>query len=150
MRRILLQREEIDISFFKSLLGDETSGAQVWFVGTVRKDADCADLLYLEYEAYEEMARRILEEIVLDAARRWNLAGWLVVHRLGRVPVGEASLLLGVSAAHRAEAFDGCRHLLERLKAEVPIWKKEVGERGERWKANEEAPSGEGTTPPRP
>lgn len=146
-RRVLLQQEPIDISYFTWLLGDESSGAQVWFVGTVRKDADCEDLLYLEYEAYEEMALRILEEILMEAAGRWRLAGWVVVHRLGRVPVGEASLLLGVSAPHRPEAFEACCYLLERLKAEVPIWKKEVGEGGARWKANPEAPSGEGTAP---
>lgn len=148
-REIFLQKEEIDTAFFKSLLGDETSGAQVWFVGTVRKDPDCADLLYLEYEAYETMALKLMKEMVLEAAERWALSGWVLVHRLGRVPVGQASLLLGVSAAHRAEAFEACRYLLERLKAEVPIWKKEVGEKGGRWKSNREKPSGERTTPAR-
>ncbi len=136
-RTILLKKEPMDIKFFESLLGDETSGAQVWFVGTVRKDADCADLLYLEYEAYEEMALKLLHKMAEEAARIWSLSGWVIVHRLGKVPVGEASLLLGVSAPHRAEAFEACRHILERLKAEVPIWKKEVGETGEKWKANE-------------
>lgn len=147
---ISLVRQEISPAYFTSLLGDEAAGAQVWFAGTVRKDEDCRDLLYLEYEAYEEMALRVLKEIIAEAVARWGLLGCTVVHRLGKVPVGEVSLLLGVSSGHRAEAFEACRYLLERLKAEVPIWKKEVAPGGGRWKPNEALrPSGEGTLPPR-
>ncbi|MGH9484866.1 MAG: molybdenum cofactor biosynthesis protein MoaE [Terriglobales bacterium] len=87
----------------------------------------------LEYEAYEEMAAQQLSVIADEAVERWGLRGIEIVHRLGSVPVGEASVRVVVAAAHRAAAFDACRFAIDTLKRSVPIWKKEYFADGSQW-----------------
>jgi molybdopterin synthase catalytic subunit len=105
------------------------AGAVVAFLGTVRDDG----LQRLEIEAYREAALPELERISEEATRRFGLLSTDIVHRVGALSVGENIVLIVVSAPHREEAFQGCRHILEELKARVPVWKKEIREDASRW-----------------
>lgn len=119
-----------------SFVSDPAAGGIDVFLGTTRgeRNADGRDLVALDYEAYPEMALSQMRDLAARARQRWPVAKLAVVHRVGRVPVGEASVLIAVSCPHRAEAFDACRWLIDTLKAEVPIWKKEIWSDGSgRW-----------------
>jgi molybdopterin synthase catalytic subunit len=116
------------------------AGAVVTFAGNVRNQSRGRRVEYLEYDAYVPMAERKLKEIADEAERRWDCRV-AVRHRTGRLEIGEPSVLIAVSAAHRATAFDACRYVIDTLKGVVPIWKKEVWEGGEVWIEGEgEAP----------
>ena len=122
-------------------------GGTATFVGTVRRGPGDGPVVAIEYSAYEEMAEAEFSRIVNRAAERWPGARVEIRHRLGRVPTGEASVAVAVSAPHRAEAFDACRLVIEELKKNVPIWKREILDDGaSRWRHNGE-PSGEGESP---
>lgn len=108
-------------------------GGIVTFLGTVRDNSDGKSTEHLEYESYAEMAEEVLREIVADAHQKWDVRHIAVQHRTGRLDIGEVSVIIAASAPHRAEAFMACRHVIERLKSEAPIWKKEYGEGGEVW-----------------
>lgn len=107
----------------------QDAGAIVAFLGTVRDD----DQQKLEIEAYREAALPELERIREEAVSRFGLSSADVVHRVGSLSVGENIVIIVVGAAHREEAFGGCRYILEELKARAPIWKKEIREEGSRW-----------------
>jgi molybdopterin synthase catalytic subunit len=109
------------------------AGAIASFVGTVRRRSRERDVLHLDYEAYEEMAEEMLDRLGADLTERHGLAAVAIHHRLGHVEIGEASVVIAVSAAHRAAALDACREAIETLKSEIPLWKKEVYEGGEEW-----------------
>ena len=111
----------------------DAQGALATFVGIVRRESQGKTVRYLEYEAFEEMAIATLEEIVNEATQRWPILQVAVVHRMGRVSVGEVAVSIAVSSSRRAAAFDGCRHMIERIKEDVPIWKKEVADDGSHW-----------------
>jgi molybdopterin synthase catalytic subunit len=116
------------------------AGAVVTFAGVVRNHSRGRTVLYLEYDAYRPMAQRKMREIADEAARRWECRIALQ-HRVGRLEIGEASVLIAVSSAHRGTAFEACRFAIDTLKENVPIWKKEVWEGGEVWIEGErEAP----------
>jgi molybdopterin synthase catalytic subunit len=102
------------------------NGAVVTFLGTVRDHAEGGAVVALEYEAYESMAERKLNEAADEAAQRWRLGGVAIIHRLGRMDVSETSIAIAVSAGHRPEAFEACRYLIDRIKQVVPIWKKQT------------------------
>jgi molybdopterin synthase catalytic subunit len=101
------------------------AGGTCVFVGTVRDHSDQGEVTRLTYEAWEELAVTRLAELGEAVLDRWSLERVAVVHRYGELAVGDASVAIAVSAAHRAEAFEACRELIERLKQDVPIWKKE-------------------------
>ncbi len=105
-------------------------GAVAVFLGTVRDLTGDQVTAYLEYEAYAPMAEQKLAEIVAEAQRRWPLGAVAVMHRLGRLAIGEVSVAVAVSAPHRGEAFAACRYIMDTIKAVVPIWKKEIGPDG--------------------
>ncbi len=109
------------------------AGAVVSFIGTVRGSSDGRRVLRLEYEAHERMADRALRGIEEEAKRRYVVTDAAIVHRVGRVAAGEASVGVAVSAPHRVEAFKACRFCIDRIKAVAPIWKKEVYPDGEKW-----------------
>ncbi|MBL9079494.1 MAG: molybdenum cofactor biosynthesis protein MoaE [Planctomycetes bacterium] len=113
----------------------DADGAVVTFLGTTRDHNDGAAVVHLEYEAYPEMAQRILCALFEEAIKRYPITRARVVHRLGVVPIGEASVAIVVASPHRGPAFDACRFLIDRLKTEVPIWKRERlrAADGERW-----------------
>jgi molybdopterin synthase catalytic subunit len=108
-------------------------GAVVSFAGTVRDRTGEHEVVALEYEAYPEMAERFLRKIGDEIRERWPGARSAILHRTGRLGVGEISVVIAVSSPHRAEAFDACRHAIERLKKDVPLWKKEIRKSGEIW-----------------
>lgn len=110
-----------------------THGAVVTFEGVVRADADSGPVQALFYEAYELMAERRLAALAYSAAEKWPLTHIQILHRLGAVPVGEASVRIIVAAGHRDAAFAACRFLIDTLKASVPIWKREDRADGSRW-----------------
>ena len=113
----------------------DEDGAVVTFAGVTRNHNDGASVLGLRYEAYAEMASRVMDELFERAANEFEITRARVAHRLGEVPIGEASVVVVVSAAHRGPAFDGCRFLMDELKAQVPIFKHETlsDDGGERW-----------------
>lgn len=104
---------------------DYTGGIDL-FVGTTRRFTDERETVRLAYEAYAPMAAREMERLAEEAIERWPVRRACLLHRLGEVPPGEASVIIGVATPHRADAFAACRFLIDALKAQVPIWKKEV------------------------
>lgn len=108
-------------------------GALVVFDGIVRNHSGDRETLYLDYEAYEPMAVRAMREIAAEVHSLFPIDRVALVHRVGRLHIGETSVLIAVSAPHRAAAFDACRHAIERLKRAVPIWKKEYFSDGSIW-----------------
>ncbi len=115
-------------------------GAVVVFDGIVRNNTRGRRTLYLVYEAYEEMALKQMRTLAQEAGQRFAIRDLLLVHRLGRLEVGETSVLIAVASAHRGAAFDACRWLIDTLKKTVPIWKKEYFEDGAVWADGEPFP----------
>jgi molybdopterin synthase catalytic subunit len=109
------------------------AGAVVTFEGVVRDHARGHAVAYLEYEAFVEMAETQLRAIAATVQTRWGIERVAIAHRLGRLAVGEASVIIVVASPHRAEAFDACRFIIDTLKTTVPIWKKEFGPDGAEW-----------------
>lgn len=114
-------------------VGDPAAGASVLFLGTTRDQNAGRRVTRLEYEAFGSMAVREMRQLARAARRRWPIRRVAMVHRVGVVPIGEASVGIAVSAAHRAEAFEACHWLIDRLKEIVPIWKKEHYRGGAVW-----------------
>jgi molybdopterin synthase catalytic subunit len=108
-------------------------GGIALFLGVVRDNSDGKQTNYLEYEAFEEMALDVVERIVAQARSRWEIAEVAMQHRTGRLDIGDVSVVIAVSAPHRAAAFEACRFVIDELKEQVPIWKKEHGPQGEVW-----------------
>jgi MoaE-MoaD fusion protein len=133
-------REEIDIREIKEGLEDPTDGAAILFEGVVRNNTRGRKTLYLDYEAYESMALNEMEKLAQAALERFQVRDVAIVHRLGRLQIGETSVVIGVASAHRAAAFEACRWLIDTLKKTVPIWKKEYFEDGAVWADGEPFP----------
>ena len=112
---------------------DEQAGAIATFLGTVRAHSRGRDVIALEYEAYEEMAEDVMAAIADELQARYDLCKVAMSHRLGRVEVGETSVAIAVSAPHRQDALAACADAIEALKAQVPLWKKELYAGGEEW-----------------
>ncbi|MGH8012225.1 MAG: molybdenum cofactor biosynthesis protein [Candidatus Binataceae bacterium] len=123
----------IDVGALERAVAAPNAGATVTFAGTTRDDNAGRRVLRLEYEAYEPMALNEIRKLALEAGQRWRIVRIAIQHRVGRVDIGETSVAIAVSAAHRAEAFEACRFAIDRLKEIVPIWKKEYFEGGEVW-----------------
>lgn len=111
----------------------EGCGAICTFLGIVRATHERRAVRYLEYEAFESMALNVFQRIDREIARAWPGALVAIHHRIGRLDVGEASVAIVVAAAHRAEAFQGCRYAIERIKQIAPVWKHEFFEDGDDW-----------------
>jgi molybdopterin synthase catalytic subunit len=125
--RARVSAEPLDLGAIAGSVGDPGAGAIVTFQGVTR------EVELLEYEAYTEMAESRLETILSDCAERHGLRAIAAEHRVGEVPLGEPSVIVAASAAHRGEAFAGAREAIDRIKAEAPIWKKEIADGGEHW-----------------
>jgi molybdopterin synthase catalytic subunit len=123
----------IDAAAVTAAVADPQTGATVTFIGTTRDHNDGRTVTQLEYEAYPEMAVAEMRKIGETAMQRWPIARIAIVHRIGVVPIGEASVVIAVSSAHRVAAFEACHFAIDRLKEVVPIWKKEHFEGGEVW-----------------
>lgn len=130
---IRITRAAIPLARLVHAVGDPGAGAIVTFLGTTRNANEGRRVVRLEYEAYGRMATREMAALAAEAERRWPLRKVAMVHRIGVVPVGEASVGIAVSAGHRAEAFAACHWLIDRLKEIVPIWKREHFRGGQIW-----------------
>jgi molybdopterin synthase catalytic subunit len=126
---IAIQNVDIDISKLINNAKQQETGAIVVFDGIVRDD----DICEMELEAYEDVALLELEKIGKDATEQFNLLHVDIVHRIGRLGIGENILVIVVGARHREEAYEGSRFIIEAIKASVPIWKKELTKNGGRW-----------------
>jgi molybdopterin synthase catalytic subunit len=113
------------------------AGAVASFVGTTRARSRGRDVLYLEYEAYEGMAEQVMADLAEELKRRHDLCNVAIHHRVGRVDIGETSVVIAVSAPHRGDALAACREAIDELKVTVPLWKKEVYDGGEEWVGTE-------------
>src|SRR5215470_1151313 len=137
---VALVRSHIDTeSIVRAIRGDE-DGAVVAFEGTARNNTRGRRTLYLDYEAYEAMAETELRRLIAEARSRFAIRDASIVHRLGRLEIGETSVLIVVASAHRAAAFDACRWLIDTLKKTVPIWKREHFADGAVWADGEPFP----------
>ncbi len=130
---IVLTYDPLDPAEITRQVQQDTNGAVVTFLGTTRDNFEGKRVLHLEYEAYEEMAVKKLEEIRQEAQAEFGIEDIAIAHRIGAVPIGEISLVVAVASPHRQEAFLACHRLVDRLKETVPIWKKEVATDGEYW-----------------
>ncbi|MGA3010576.1 MAG: molybdenum cofactor biosynthesis protein MoaE [Terracidiphilus sp.] len=139
---IALTREPIDAQNLIAAAKQGEDGAVVVFDGIVRNNSRRRKTLYLDYEAYEEMAARQMNELAREARGRFAVRQVTMVHRLGRLHVGETSVLIVVASEHRAQAFEACRWLIDTLKKIVPIWKKETFQDGAVWADGEPFPAG--------
>jgi molybdopterin synthase catalytic subunit len=137
-----LTREPIDAAKLIAAAQRGEDGAVVVFDGIVRNHTRGRKTLYLDYEAYEAMAAQQMEGLAREALVRFGVRGVTMVHRLGRLEVGETSVLIVVASAHRGPAFEACRWLIDTLKKTVPIWKKETFADGVVWAAGEAFPAG--------
>jgi len=128
----------LDLSALVQRVADPAAGAVATFTGTTRNSFRGKAVLHLEYEVYGPLAEQVLRDIGTELAAQWpSLTGVAIAHRVGRVEVGEPSVVVAVSAPHRREALAACADGIERLKRSLPVWKKEVFEDGEVWRENE-------------
>ena len=123
----------LDLDVVIAEVADERAGAVATFLGTVRVESRGRTVVYLEYEAYAEMAEDVMAQIAGQLRERYELCQVAIHHRVGRVEIGEASVAIAVSAPHRQDALAACKDAIDTLKETVPLWKKEVYEGGEEW-----------------
>jgi MoaE-MoaD fusion protein len=140
-RHVEIVRQRIDTQDVLQNIKQGEDGAAVIFEGIVRNHTRSRRTLYLDYEAYEEMALKQMEGLAEQAMAQFKVRDVAIVHRLGRLEIGETSVLILVASAHRGAAFDACRWLIDSLKRTVPIWKKEHFEDGAVWADGEPFPA---------
>jgi molybdopterin synthase catalytic subunit len=122
--------ENIDL---EDAVRTEADGAVIVFRGVARRFSRGRDVVHLEYEAYPEMAEKVMAQIADEIKSRWPVSGVAMVHRTGVLEIGQASVAIAVAAPHRGEAFEAAKYAIDRLKQIVPIWKKEVWSDGSQW-----------------
>ena len=129
--------DKIDHDRVISCVRRDSNGAVAVFLGPTRNVTEGRKVLHLEYEAYRPRADNKLSEVVLEIRQRWSVENIAIVHRIGKLEIGEASLVVAVSTPHRKDAFLACQYAVDRIKETVPIWKKEYFEDGEVWVGSE-------------
>ncbi len=125
--------DKIDVQKVIDAARADDCGAVTVFLGTVRNHSRGKEVRYLEYEAYPEMAGKMIERIIGEAARKWDVRKMAVSHRTGRLEIGEVAVVIAAATPHRQDGFEACQYTIDRLKQIVPIWKKEVAADGETW-----------------
>ena len=128
---VIVTVDPLSVDEALAAVGDPGAGGTCVFVGTVRDHSDAGDVTGLRYEAWDELAVTRLQELAIELAEKWPVKKVAILHRTGDLGIGEASVVIACSAPHRADAFEACRHAIERLKEDVPIWKKEELATGE-------------------
>jgi molybdopterin synthase catalytic subunit/molybdopterin converting factor small subunit len=128
-----LSEEPLDLAAVVGEVADEQAGGIAVFAGTTRLQSRGRTVQHLEYEAYEGMAEQVMEELAADLVQKYELCKVAMAHRVGRVGIGETSVVIAISAPHRGDALAACKDAIDRLKETVPLWKKEVYEGGEEW-----------------
>jgi len=131
--RFQVTEEPLDPRRMVDRVRRDEAGAIALFYGVVRNHSEGRRVLYLEYDAYPSMAVKKMRQVAEEVHSRWSITDIAISHRIGRLEIGETSLLVAVSAPHRREAFEACHHAVDRIKELVPVWKKEVWEGGESW-----------------
>lgn len=130
---IKITHEPVAIQQILADFNRDANGAVVTFIGTVRNNSEGKKVLYLEYECYEPMAVKKLNEIADEIKRRWKINDISVIHRVGRLEIGDTAIVIAVGSPHRQEAFEACKYAIDTIKETVPIWKKEFYENGSSW-----------------
>jgi MoaE-MoaD fusion protein len=128
-----LSEEPLSLDAAVSEVSNDDAGAIATFVGTTRAHSRGRHVRHLEYEAYEGMAEKVMSELAETLKTKYELCDVAIHHRVGRVDIGATSVVIAVSAPHRADALSACREAIDELKVTVPLWKKEVYEGGEEW-----------------
>jgi molybdopterin synthase catalytic subunit len=128
-----ITREPLSVELAVSEVNKSGNGGICTFTGTVRDNAEGKGVLHLEYDAYPAMAEKKLAEIASEIKDKWGLEDVSIVHRIGKLEIGEVAVVIAVGAPHRKEAFAACQYAIDRIKEYVPIWKKEYFEDGEVW-----------------
>jgi molybdopterin synthase catalytic subunit len=123
---ISISEHPIEVEKLLANVRDDSAGATVLFLGTVRNHNENYAVSGIYYEAYMEMAEEAIAKIEEETIKRWNLKKFTAVHRVGNLKIGEVSVAIAVSSEHRAEAFEAGKYAIDRIKTEVPIWKKEM------------------------
>lgn len=136
-KRFQIVEEEIVVDEVIQKVASKKAGATVVFIGTVRELTDGKRTLFLEYQAYVPMAERKLYEIGEEIKERWHDTEVAITHRIGRLEISEAAVVIAVSSPHRKEAYEANEYAIERIKKMVPIWKKEFWEDGTKWIGNQ-------------
>ena len=140
-----ITRERLDAQEIADLVGRGEAGGIAVFISVVRNNNLGRDVGYLVYDAYPELATRQMRAIAAEVRARWPIEEIAMRHRIGRLNIGEASVAIAVSSAHRKEAIEACHYAIDRLKESVPIWKKEVWSNGEEWIEGHLVPAPEAT-----
>ena len=128
-----IKRDLLNVEAVVDKVRADSCGAIATFIGTVRNESMGKKVLYLEYDAYEEMAIKKLREIGEEIKKKWEIDKMAITHRIGKLDIGVSSVIIAVSAPHRKDALEACQYIINRIKEIVPIWKKEVWEDGETW-----------------
>jgi molybdopterin synthase catalytic subunit len=129
----VITAEPLEVARVVAAVQRDEAGGIASFVGSVRRSSRGRDVQYLEYEAFEEMAEPMLRRLATALTEKHGLSAVAIHHRVGRVEIGEPSVVIAVSAPHRAAALDACREAIDTLKETIPLWKKEVYAGGEEW-----------------
>ncbi|PWK27956.1 molybdopterin synthase catalytic subunit [Arcicella aurantiaca] len=132
-KMIKIADQAIDIQACIDAAQSERAGAIDVFIGTVRNHNNAKDVVRLEFEAYDSMAVKKMEELANKARERWDIEKIVMIHRKGVLQIGDVAVVIAVSTPHRAASFEACQWLIDTLKTVVPIWKKEIYEGGEEW-----------------
>jgi molybdopterin synthase catalytic subunit len=132
-QRFRVTSDPLDVKAVSAIVSSADCGATATFVGLVRNENNGRRVLWLEYEAYEPLAVKAFARIDEEAGERWPSIALAIHHRIGRLEIGEASVIIAAASPHRAEAFAACRYAIERIKQIAPIWKHEHFEGGEIW-----------------
>lgn len=130
---IEITSEKLDIQKVIDAAQTDDCGAVNVFLGTVRNHSRGKAVQYLEYEAYPEMATRMIRRIFNEAGEKWDVRKFALSHRTGHLEIGEIAVVIAVATPHRQDGFEACKYIIDRLKQIVPIWKKEVAADGETW-----------------
>jgi MoaE-MoaD fusion protein len=131
--RFRVTSDPLDVAAVSAIVSSADCGAVTTFVGLVRNEHGGRRVLWLDYEAYEPLALKSFVRIDEEAGERWPSVGLAIHHRIGRLDIGEASVVIAAGSPHRADAFSACRYAIERIKQIAPIWKHEHFEGGDSW-----------------
>ena len=134
---ILITNDPLDPELLTLAVRRDSNGAAITFLGVTRDRNEGRSVEHLEYEAYPDMAEKQIVAIFVEVQERWGITDLAVAHRLGRLQIGEISLVVAVASRHRRSAFEACIYVVDRIKQDVPIWKKEIFLGGEMWVGSE-------------
>ena len=128
-----ITHEKIDVDTVLRSVEDDRTGGVVFFIGRVRNHSDGHEVIRMAYEGYDALAKTELGKIEAEVRAKWPVRQMTIIHRLGMLELGEASVLIAVACDHRVQAFEACQYTIDTLKKRIPVWKKEYGPDGESW-----------------